>query len=215
MSQAAREAARSSFGLASIELSPRVGLVGSFVSYALLLLGGAVEGAMYVLMKTPASLMVGRRGSVGGSIAPPRPGARGPSPPPERWEPPVPSDLFPPSVVEAGDEPTTDDLPQALGGAEVPAALLIVQNGPWRSRRFSLRSDDILLGRSRQCDIRFPDRYVSRRHARLRYARGQWFIQDQQSRGGTFVNGKRVNATRLNHGDVIRIGKTELRFQLK
>jgi len=92
-------------------------------------------------------------------------------------------------------------------------AVLLVQSGEWQGRRLLVEGDNVLLGRGSQCQICFPDKFVSRRHARLRFAQGQWFIQDQGSSGGTFVNGERVHAIRLHNGDLIRIGKTALRFQ--
>jgi len=56
------------------------------------------------------------------------------------------------------------------------------------------------------------DLAVSRQHARLRFAKGRWFIQDVGSHGGTYVNNIRINAVELHHGDRIRIGTTEFEF---
>jgi pSer/pThr/pTyr-binding forkhead associated (FHA) protein len=76
-----------------------------------------------------------------------------------------------------------------------------------------LTKASLLIGRGSACDLRLDDRSVSRQHARLRYAQGAWFIQDQGSRGGTYVNGAPVTACRLNSGDVIKIGNTSLIFR--
>lgn len=56
---------------------------------------------------------------------------------------------------------------------------------------------------------------VSRRHAAIRAARGQFFLQDQGSTHGTYLNGQRVEAASLGEGDVIRIGDTELEFHIR
>lgn len=71
----------------------------------------------------------------------------------------------------------------------------------------------ILIGRGSDCNLRITDRAVSRHHARIRFAQGNWYLQDQGSSGGTYVNGSRVNATTLNEGDRIQIGQTEFIFR--
>lgn len=72
--------------------------------------------------------------------------------------------------------------------------------------------DNFLIGRGSDCDIQFTARNVSRRHALIRQSGDDWFIQDQGSAGGTFVNGERVQARRLSSGDQITIGDHTLRF---
>lgn len=78
---------------------------------------------------------------------------------------------------------------------------------------FSLQQTDMNIGRSRENEIYLPDPKVSRRHARLRFAQGSWFIQDQNSSGGTFINGAQVQAQRLNPGDQITIGDCSFIFR--
>ena len=72
--------------------------------------------------------------------------------------------------------------------------------------------DGFQIGRGSGCDLRLPDRAVSRRHARIRHAEGGWFLQDLDSSGGTFVNGQQVGAVRLNAGDRVRIGPNTFTF---
>jgi len=68
------------------------------------------------------------------------------------------------------------------------------------------------IGRGGACEIRFEDQRVSRDHAIIvrhgRYAR----ILDNRSSNGTFVNGRRIVATNIRGGDVVRIGPAELRY---
>ena len=71
---------------------------------------------------------------------------------------------------------------------------------------FSLPSDVTVLGRSHDCDLRIPLKAVSRRHCQLSQNKEAVKIHDLDSRGGTFVNGKRVNAATIKAGDYIRIG---------
>lgn len=57
------------------------------------------------------------------------------------------------------------------------------------------------------------DSLVSRQHARLEYAGGQWILTDVGSRNGTFVNGARVTRQALRPGDQIQIGQCTWVFQ--
>ncbi len=71
----------------------------------------------------------------------------------------------------------------------------------------------LLIGRGSECTLRLADRAASRQHARLAFAQGNWYLQDLGSRGGTYVNGIRVNAIGLKEGDHIRIGNSEFIFR--
>jgi hypothetical protein len=81
-------------------------------------------------------------------------------------------------------------------------------------RLAQIQPPDFLIGRSGQCHLRVSDPRVSGTHVRLRFAQGVWFIQDQNSSNGTFVNGKRINAQRLGNGDQIQIGDTTYIFRM-
>jgi hypothetical protein len=77
-----------------------------------------------------------------------------------------------------------------------------------RTRRLALTThDDVVLGRSRMCDCVIGEPRVSRRHARLRYRDGSWWLVDLGSSNGTFVNGWRVwDETEVRPGDEISFG---------
>ena len=53
---------------------------------------------------------------------------------------------------------------------------------------------------------------VSRRHAVLVERDSRWFVEDQGSLNGTFVNRRRVESAELSDGDEIQIGKYRLTF---
>jgi len=69
-----------------------------------------------------------------------------------------------------------------------------------------LLQDSFQIGRGSDNDLQLQDAKVSRQHARLRYAQGAWFIQDQESAGGILVNQEPISATRIMTGDQIQIG---------
>jgi len=75
----------------------------------------------------------------------------------------------------------------------------------------SLDVESIVLGRAADCTIPIKDRYLSRRHAEMAFANGEWVLRDHGSANGTFVNGVRVtDPVKLNPGDRIALGDAEL-----
>lgn len=84
--------------------------------------------------------------------------------------------------------------------------LLRVLSGNLPVSTIQIDTDNFTIGRSSESMLQLPNKEVSRMHAKIRLAEGMCFIQDQESSGGTFVNGKQTNAIRLNDGDEITIG---------
>ncbi|MDI6696258.1 MAG: FHA domain-containing protein [Anaerolineales bacterium] len=93
-------------------------------------------------------------------------------------------------------------------------AALRVLFGAFTGQIIVLGQSSLLIGRSRMCNIVLADPTVSRQHARLQFMNGYWYLQDQNSKTGVFVNGQRVNAIALRPGDQIRIGETVFEFRL-
>jgi pSer/pThr/pTyr-binding forkhead associated (FHA) protein len=88
--------------------------------------------------------------------------------------------------------------------------------GDQRIVRLADPSRRLTLGRSEQTDVAISwDEQVSRLHAELECAAGEWLIGDDGlSSNGTFVNGQRIGGRRrLTDGDVIRVGGTALLFR--
>jgi len=71
----------------------------------------------------------------------------------------------------------------------------------------------VLVGRSRECDIQLADPNVSRRHAELRQEGATYWIVDLDSTNGIEVNGERTSRSKLEPGDRITLGSTELTFE--
>jgi FHA domain-containing protein len=80
------------------------------------------------------------------------------------------------------------------------------------SKDWSLDADRMTIGRQEACDIVVPDPNASRRHAEVAKRDDGWWIVDLDSTNHTFVNGSLVKERRLNQGDRIRIGNTELEY---
>src|SRR5690242_16356459 len=69
----------------------------------------------------------------------------------------------------------------------------------------------ITLGRATECTVPIRDRYLSRRHAEIVFAAGDWVLRDCGSVNGTTLNGTRVVAPiPLRPGDRIGLGDTEV-----
>jgi serine phosphatase RsbU (regulator of sigma subunit)/pSer/pThr/pTyr-binding forkhead associated (FHA) protein len=70
----------------------------------------------------------------------------------------------------------------------------------------TLTQDCTKLGRSPECQVVIPVTSVSREHAYILRVNGQFFIEDQKSRNGTFVNNEQITQRRLlKNNDKIRI----------
>lgn len=73
-------------------------------------------------------------------------------------------------------------------------------------KKYLVRNDiTINIGRNSNNDIVIDNKYVSSVHAKLTLTNAGWKIKDADSSNGTFVNGKRINESRLKFGDVIYI----------
>jgi diguanylate cyclase (GGDEF)-like protein len=73
-----------------------------------------------------------------------------------------------------------------------------------------------VIGRKENCELRITDDGISRQHARVRCEGDLIFVEDMESRNGTYVNGRRIkDPTPLHDGDKIQIGRTTVvRFAL-
>lgn len=86
----------------------------------------------------------------------------------------------------------------------------------------SVNSWTLTIGRGEDCDLRLQtDTYISRLHAKLHYVNGQWWLEDCESRNGTFITMTNdfFKDTRvrklipLELGQLFRIGRTWLRLE--
>lgn len=73
-----------------------------------------------------------------------------------------------------------------------------------------------VIGRSSTCQVILADESVSRRHAQVHQASGQWFVTDLGSRHGTLVNMTALAANGLaplSHGDLLGLGPWTFRVR--
>ncbi|MEJ2610116.1 MAG: FHA domain-containing protein [Candidatus Thiodiazotropha sp.] len=79
-------------------------------------------------------------------------------------------------------------------------------------QEFALVNKRLIIGRDGTCDICLRDRSVSRHHATLMRVFHGFSIEDERSTNGTKVNGSTVTKRYLKHGDLIEIGKYNIRY---
>jgi pSer/pThr/pTyr-binding forkhead associated (FHA) protein len=68
------------------------------------------------------------------------------------------------------------------------------------------------LGRHLENDIVFHEEFLSRFHAEIILENGQYILNDQNSTGGTYVNGKKIDRCVLNSGDLISLVNIQIMF---
>lgn len=77
---------------------------------------------------------------------------------------------------------------------------------------FTLDKEVMTIGRKDDNDICIENLAVSGHHAKLLTIFEDSFLEDLDSTNGTYVNGQPINKHPLKNGDVITIGKHELRY---
>ena len=96
-----------------------------------------------------------------------------------------------------------------------PRAHLVVVGSPSLSEGDVLTIDSapVTLGRGGQNTVPLDgDEFASAQHARVEARTDGVWVEDLGSTNGTFVNGARITTARkLEEGDVLRVGQTDLR----
>ena len=95
-----------------------------------------------------------------------------------------------------------------------PEARLIFEDGPRSGTVFPILLKETLVGRLDSAQLVLDNGSVSRLHARLTLEPDGVWLEDLDSREGTWINGVAVRGrTRLEDGDRICFGDAVLRFE--
>lgn len=90
---------------------------------------------------------------------------------------------------------------------------LTIENGHPRGKKIILIGTHLVAGRSPVNEITIDDPMCSDKHFKLELLAGEAVhLEDLGSTNGTFINGKAVLKAMLKENDLIKIGRTELRF---
>lgn len=91
-------------------------------------------------------------------------------------------------------------------------ACLVVIYGQAIGQKFVLKPGEILIGRSSQAAIQIDHESVSRRHAKVTFSDNGVTMQDLGSTNGTYVNDEPITERPLQNGDLIKVGRTILKY---
>ncbi len=152
-----------------------------------------------VLMETDDDLGVGEFG-IAARMVQPRHGRRDEDEPEERVE------TGATMIYKPRTQPTESVSLEEMGVEREVAVLT------WDGLRHRVESKRVLMGRSREAEIRIEDPNVSRRHAELVQEGSGYWIVDVGSTNGIEVNGRRVQRAQLEDGDSFTIGETTVTF---
>jgi pSer/pThr/pTyr-binding forkhead associated (FHA) protein len=74
----------------------------------------------------------------------------------------------------------------------------------------------IVVGRADDCQVTVADSGLSRQHSTIWNQDDQWWIRDEESLNGTFLNGEKIDGSQLLDGDVIDFGgNASFTFQVR
>jgi NADPH-dependent 2,4-dienoyl-CoA reductase/sulfur reductase-like enzyme/pSer/pThr/pTyr-binding forkhead associated (FHA) protein len=125
-------------------------------------------------------------------------------------------------VVSAGTAPRkVVSRPERAGEAFLLLAAMPAENRPAgpRAEKIPLSATSVTtVGRQAGVSLLIDHASVSRRHAEISCADGQYVVRDLGSSNGTFVREQRLepgSAHHLQPGDQIRFGKVSYRFQME
>src|SRR6201998_2766849 len=95
-------------------------------------------------------------------------------------------------------------------GSGVFPSLIYVQGNEQRS--IVMNRTPFSVGRKVDKDLVIPDPRVSRDHALIVAENGDFFVVDQGSKHGTYVNGERVQRQRLQRNDPVEFGVRDVAY---
>jgi hypothetical protein len=86
--------------------------------------------------------------------------------------------------------------------------VLIIHEGEKAGQRFIIQEPELIIGRGGECGLVLPERQVSREHIRIYRAGEQYYLEDLNSKNGTWVNGRQIpggEPVLLHDGDEINV----------
>jgi hypothetical protein len=97
----------------------------------------------------------------------------------------------------------------SAGSEPAPLKLRVLEPAASSGQSFEIL-EDLTIGRSPACDVELPDdEFASAVHARIFFKDGRLYVEDLNSRNGTYVNHRRIAApTAIKRSDLIRVGST-------
>lgn len=121
------------------------------------------------------------------------------------------------AAPQSGTDPTASHNPDGRRNQRnrTPLSELVIGTGPQRGHTIDLTSQpEVFIGRASSCTLVLSDDFASSRHARVIRNGNDVYVEDLESRNGTFLNEQRIDQLEtLTRGDTIRVGRTTLHVQ--
>ena len=108
--------------------------------------------------------------------------------------------------------------PAPAGALPELASLELLEEAPGNDKQVRVEGDNVTIGREESAaQIVLGDKSVARLHARIRWRDGAYWLYDEGSSNGTFLNHERLGLAPklLRDQDLVRIGRVALRFHLR
>jgi TonB family protein len=89
------------------------------------------------------------------------------------------------------------------------------EEGPFL-KSFKISRRVVVIGRDKSATLRIQDKFISRKHFQVEFlGENKLFLQDLGSANGTFLNGKKVERSKLEDGDEIVVGEKRIVISYK
>ena len=96
-----------------------------------------------------------------------------------------------------------------LSTQKKPGITIFFSIGSKKDNQQHFTSPEIMIGRDTHCDLSVLDEALSSHHARITFHHGQWWLEDLNSRNGTFLNREKLNTPAvIITGDQFKCGNT-------
>ena len=96
-----------------------------------------------------------------------------------------------------------------LSTQKKPGITIFVNIDRKRESQQYFTQTEIIIGRDTHCDLSVMDEALSAHHARIIHHHGQWWLEDLNSRNGTFLNREKLNTSAvIITGDQFKCGNT-------
>ncbi|MDD4101037.1 MAG: FHA domain-containing protein [Kiritimatiellae bacterium] len=92
---------------------------------------------------------------------------------------------------------------------------IIIEDGPFKGRRYPVPPEGLTLGRSSKCDVNFDDPALSRSQCRFEPRGSELWVIDLASANQTLVNDKPVDEAMLTPFDRVTVGQTVICLEKK
>ena len=123
---------------------------------------------------------------------------------------PAPAYVEPASPANLDSEKTVQRDVRGIFKNRVVGVLIAVE-GECEGQVFALRDGENVIGRTKDCPVQIPSRFISRPHATVIHRDGMFAIRSLTDDHPTLVNGNRIEGTlQLADGASIEVGQTTL-----